>query len=123
MILSPAHRVYIDHKYDKSTALGLNWAGFIDVRTAYDWEPATALAGVDEPLIHGIEAPLWSETIATMRDVEQLAFPRLAAIAEVAWTPASGRKWEAFRERLGAHAPRFRALGVNFFPDRSVPWQ
>ena len=61
------------------------------------------VAGVPESSLLGVEAPLWSETVATMRDVEFLAFPRLAAIAEVGWSRAESRDWDAFKVRLGAH--------------------
>jgi hexosaminidase len=39
VILSPASRTYLDMKYDESWPLGLKWAGFVEVETAYDWEP------------------------------------------------------------------------------------
>ena len=73
--------------------------------------------------ILGVEAPLWSETLATMRDVESMAFPRLAAIAEIGWSPQSQRDWEDFRVRLGAQAPRWQALGVNFYRSPQIPWR
>lgn len=28
-------------KYDKDTPLGLDWAGYVDVRRAYDWDPGS----------------------------------------------------------------------------------
>ena len=80
-------------------------------------------AGVPESATLGVEAPLWSETIANIRDVEFLAFPRLAAVAEVGWSAADRRGWESFRDRLGAHGPRWVALGVNFYRSPQIPWQ
>jgi len=123
VILSPADKIYLDMKYDTATAIGLTWAGRLDVRDAYDWNPATELAGVPESAILGVEAPLWSETAANIRDVEFLAFPRLAAVAEVGWSAADRRGWESFRGRLGAHGPRWVALGVNFYRSPQIPWQ
>lgn len=120
LILSPGNRTYLDMKYDADTALGLNWAGLIPVRTAYDWDPATLVPGAAAVL--GVEAPLWSETIATMRDVEFLAMPRLAILAEVAWSPQASRNWDSFKVRLGAQAPRWTALGLNFYRAPEVPW-
>jgi hexosaminidase len=46
------------------------------------------------------------QTVANIRDVELLAFPRLAAIAEIAWSRTDRRQWEEFKVRLGAQAPR-----------------
>ena len=123
LILSPADRLYLDMKYDADTPIGLRWAALIPVRAAYDWDPSTLVPGVSPSAILGVEAPLWSETTATMRDVEFLAFPRLAAAAEIAWSPRERRSWDDFRIRLGAQAPRWTALGINFYRAPDVPWK
>ncbi|MFN3595731.1 MAG: family 20 glycosylhydrolase [Rubricoccaceae bacterium] len=81
---------------------------------AYDWEPAAYVPGLPEHAIEGVEAPLWTETVATRADLEFLAFPRLAGVAEIGWTPAARRAWDDYRRRLGAQAPRWTALGLNF---------
>src|SRR5262249_27290211 len=60
VILSTASRMYLDMKYDARTALGLDWAGLVGLRQAYDWDPATLLRDVPEVSIVGVEAPLWS---------------------------------------------------------------
>jgi hexosaminidase len=119
-ILSPADRIYLDMKYDATTALGLDWAARIEVRQAYDWDPVTLFDGIPESSILGVEAPLWSETVANMRDVEYLMFPRIAAAAEIAWTPAAGRQWDDFRARLRLQEPRWTALGINFYRSPEV---
>ena len=122
LILSPANRAYLDMKYDKETALGLSWAGYVDVRTAYDWDPATVVKGAAEGALLGVEAPIWSETLVHMHDVEYMAFPRLPAIAEIGWSSAA-RDWEEFSRRLGAQAARWAALGVNFYRAPEVVWE
>src|SRR5262249_23525939 len=120
LILSPANRAYLDMKYDADTALGLNWAGLISVQTSYDWDPATLVPGA--AAVVGGEGPVWSETVANLRDVEFVAMPRLAALAEVAWSPQAARRWDGFRVRLGAQAPRWTALGLNFYRAPEIPW-
>ena len=122
VVLSPNTRTYLDMKYDSSTMLGLRWAGLIDVRDAYEWDPAAQIDGVPERSVLGVEAPLWAETLVQPEDWEFMAFPRLAAIAEVGWS-APARDFESFRQRLGAHGPRLAALGVNFYRSAQVPWR
>jgi hexosaminidase len=122
ILLSPANKAYLDMKYTPGTELGLHWAGYIDVRDAYDWDPTSYLQGVPVSQIVGVEAPIWSETLRNITAVEYLAVPRLPAIAELGWTPQSARDWESFRVRLAAHAPRWRLLGVNYYPSTQVPW-
>lgn len=123
LILSPANKIYLDMKYDEATVLGLKWAGLVDVNTPYDWDPATLLPGVSESAILGVEAPIWSETLATFADVEFLAFPRLAVVAEVAWSPQASRDWQTFRPRLAEQAPRWSALGINAYWSPKIDWQ
>ena len=122
VLLSPAPRAYIDMKYTPSTELGLRWAGFVELQTSYDWDPATFYPGVTEASIAGVEAPLWSETIQNITGALYLAVPRLPALAEVAWSAQGRRDWESFRTRIAAHAPRWRLLGINYYPSPQVAW-
>jgi hexosaminidase len=123
VLVSPAHKAYLDMQYDSTSRLGLHWAAYIEVDSGYIWDPTTVVAGIDADDIIGIEAPLWSETIATMDDIEYLLFPRLPGYAEIAWTPAAARDWAEYRERLGLQKPRFEALGIDYYASPQVPWR
>ena len=123
VIMSPAEHAYLDMKYDASSPIGLQWAGYTSVRDAYAWEPTREVAGVGASALLGVEAPLWSETVQSMADAEYLAFPRLIGIAEIAWSSMRGRSWAEYRGRLGAQGPLLRALGVNYYRAPEVPWQ
>ncbi|MES1170042.1 MAG: family 20 glycosylhydrolase, partial [Leifsonia sp.] len=69
--------------------LGQDWAdGPTSLRQSYEWDPARIVPGLTEAHILGVEAPLWTETIVTVADIEEMVFPRLAAVAEIAWSPA-----------------------------------
>jgi hexosaminidase len=122
LVLSPANKVYLDMKYNRGTKLGFAWAGHVEVRDAYAWEPATLLDGVTGEHLLGVEAPLWSETLEDIDDVEFMAFPRLPGVAEVGWSAAKARTWDGYRKRLAAHGPRWSVLGVDFYRSRQVAW-
>jgi hexosaminidase len=123
VIFSPGSKTYLDMKYDAATPLGLKWAGYIDVKDAYNWDPADQEARVSENDILGVEAPLWSETLRTMKDIEYMAFPRLPALAEIGWSARAGRNWDEFSIRLGSQGPRWNAMGLNFYRSTQVPWK
>jgi hexosaminidase len=123
VILSPADRLYLDMKYDRATPIGLTWAGLADVRTSYDWAVEDLFENLPENAIAGVEAPLWSETLGRFSDIEYMAFPRLPGVAEMGWSQESRRSWENYRLRLGAQAPRWTALGINFYRSPLVPWK
>ncbi|MCW5912201.1 MAG: beta-N-acetylhexosaminidase, partial [Cyclobacteriaceae bacterium] len=93
IIMSPSKKVYLDMQYDSTTRIGLHWAAYIEVDDAYNWDPATRVKGIARDNILGVEAPLWSETVINMTDIEYMAFPRLIGVAEIGWSPAAGRSW------------------------------
>ena len=43
-----------------------------------------------------------------------MLFPRLCALAEVAWSGQEDRDFSAFLSRLDGHRRHFAALGVNY---------
>ncbi len=122
VILSPGGRCYLDMKYNKNIKLGLHWAGYVDVKKAYNWAPDTLVPGIKKENIAGIESPLWSETVTSLQDIEYMAFPRLIGHAEIGWTPDSLRKWSNYKIRLGGQAIRLDLLRVNFYRSKLVPW-
>ena len=122
VIMSPARKVYLDMQYDSTTRLGLHWAAYIEVDSSYIWDPATLENGIEKQHIFGVEAPLWTETIDKLDDLEYMVFPRLPGVAEIGWTPASERNWADYRLRLGAQKKRFEALGIDYYPSAKVPW-
>jgi hexosaminidase len=122
VVMSPASRAYLDMKYGPGTTLGTTWAGYVEVKDAYDWDPATLVPGIAEPSVLGVEAALWTETVTSLEDAELLTLPRLPAIAEVGWSPAAARGWPAFRRRLADHGPRWTAMGIRWFRSPQVGW-
>ncbi|MDT8433088.1 MAG: family 20 glycosylhydrolase [Bacteroidales bacterium] len=115
LLISPAQKCYLDMKYDSTTALGLNWAAYIEVDDAYNWQPVTLDEGIGRDDILGIESPLWAETIETLDDIEYLAFPRLIGHAEIGWSSPLDLSWENYHDRLQAHGPLLDRLGVNYY--------
>jgi len=122
IILSPANKTYLDMKYDANSPLGLDWVGLISVKDSYDWEPGTYMEKLEESDILGLEAPLWTETLVTIKDLEFMAFPRLPGLAELAWSP-KGQHWEEYKHRLGKHGQHMEKLGINFFKSSDIDWE
>ena len=121
-VMSPANHAYLDMKYTEATPLGQDWAGLVEVRDAYEWDPAKLVPGVGEKSVEGVEAPLWTETIRTNADIEYMAFPRLPGVAEIGWSPQASRTWDSYRLRLAKQAPRWQAQGINFYRSPQVGW-
>lgn len=122
ILLSPANKVYLDMKYTPDSPIGYKWAGYLDVRDVYDWDPGTYLRGVPEEAVVGIEAPLWAEHLKHRGHIDFMTFPRLPAVAELGWSPRETHDWQDFRRRLATHGPRWTAQGIEFYPSTQIPW-
>ncbi|GAA1728442.1 beta-N-acetylhexosaminidase [Streptomyces yatensis] len=122
LILSPANRAYLDMKYDANTPLGQNWAGYVEAKQSYDWDPGTYIKDAPASSVLGVEAPLWTETLETSAHIEYMAFPRLPGIAELGWSPASAHDWESYRVRVAAQGPRWDAMGITYYHSPQIPW-
>ena len=123
VLLSPAKKAYLDMQYDSLSRIGLHWAAYIELDSAYLWDPATYVKGLAKEDILGVEAPLWSETVTNRSDINYLAFPRLAALAEVAWTSKEKRSWEGFSSRIPIQGDRWTIQGVDFYKSPKVTWE
>jgi hexosaminidase len=123
VIMSPATKVYLDMKYDSTTKLGQDWAARIEIDSSYLWSPSRFVNGIPHESILGIEAPLWTETITSMNEIEYMVFPRLAGIAEIAWSPEEGRTWDEYKARLARHASRMKAMDIDFYESKQVTWE
>ena len=122
VIMSPADVAYLDMQYPETSEFGLIWAnGPTSVREAYEWDPASVIDGVGEEQLLGVEAPVWTETIVTIDNIEFMAFPRIAGLAEVAWSPAGGT-WAEYEPRLIAFGRFLEAQGVKFYRTPEVSW-
>ena len=115
-VLTPTSHTYFDYYQSSDTAQEpLAIGGFLPLDRVYTWEPMPAgLALEHRHHILGVQAQLWTEYMPDSRQVEYMAWPRLSALAEVAWTPPALRDLEGFRQRLAPHLDRLRALDVNF---------
>lgn len=122
LILSPASHAYLDMKYNAASPVGTEWAGYVDVRKSYSWNPASFVKGAPASAVLGVEAPLWTDTVRTTAAADFLAFPRLAGIAELGWSPASTHNWNGYKVRLAAQGPRWTALGIRYYRSAQVPW-
>ena len=122
VILSPAKKAYLDMKYDTLSKHGLTWAAYIPVDTAYNWVPER-YASIPKANILGVEAPLWSETISNISELEYLAFPRVIGYSELSWSTEENRDWENFRQRLGRQAPYLDRMDVAYYRSALIDWQ
>ena len=62
----------------------------------------------------GVQANFWTEWVEDAATLQYLMLPRLAAVAEAAWTPQSLRNYENFLKRLQQESSFYEMSGVNY---------
>lgn len=89
--------------------------GHLPIDKVYSYNPAfIAENPAQEKQILGTQAQLWSEYFKDMKKVQYMAFPRLAAIAEVAWTPQAAKNYDEFSQRLQGVMHHYDAGKLNY---------
>lgn len=117
IVMSPVDEVYLDYPQALGEP-GAPWEGNDNGPTSVDkilsWDPVPARYSADEARqILGVEAALWTEFIRSQRYLEFMLFPRLIAVADVAWRPAAGGAVPDFNSRLKPDLERLRAAGIS----------
>ncbi|SFW88021.1 beta-N-acetylhexosaminidase [Amycolatopsis australiensis] len=119
VVMCPEQHVYLDHRQSAhpDEPIPVGWVHTLE--DVYAYEPA-----LTEPRLRGVQAQVWSEHLDSVRRVDYMAFPRLSAFAEAAWS-SGPRDYAEFLPRLrDHHLPRLDALGVEYRPlDGPLPWQ
>jgi hexosaminidase len=116
VVLSPAPQLYINNLQslagDEPSA---RLDALVTLESVYRFEPTPAeLTPEQARHVLGAQVNLWTEHMRTEAMIEHAVFPRLAAIAEVNWSPAAARSWEGFVKRMPAQFERYRALGIGY---------
>lgn len=137
VVMAPEQVVYLDHRAGdgEDEPVPVGFLRTVEDVYAFDPFPPEVLAqypGLDAApgRLLGAQAEVWSEHLDSPRRVDYAAFPRLAAFAEVVWSPTAertpgGSASAEFLVRLEHdHLPRLDAAGVEYRPlDGPKPWQ
>ncbi len=114
VISSPTSNCYLDYAQADAPGEPVRM-GRLSLEQCYAFEPTPASFTPDQAKhVLGLEGNMWTEHAPPSR-VDWQVFPRLCALAEVAWSPEATRDWENFQTRLQTHYRRLDALGVAYF--------
>ncbi|MEV7685930.1 beta-N-acetylhexosaminidase [Streptomyces bungoensis] len=128
VVMCPEQYVYLDHRQapGEDEPVPIGWVRTLE--DVYRFEPVPPqLTDGEARHVLGTQANLWTEVMEDAARVDYQAFPRLAALAEVAWSrlPAPAeRDFADFERRMDVHYRRLDALGVAYRPPAGPrPWQ
>jgi hexosaminidase len=117
VVLCPRLPMYFDFIQDKSHVSGRKWNGvFNGVSEVYNFPykefPADELQSGQ---ILGLQANLWTETVGSEKRLDFMIYPRMAALAEAAWTDTAQKDLASFNERLKSDLLLYDKAGIYYF--------
>ncbi|MDO1529224.1 family 20 glycosylhydrolase [Fulvimonas sp. R45] len=115
VVMSPSPGLYFDHVQGDLADEYAGRLGVESLQDVYDLQVVPdVLNATQAKHVLGVQANVWTEHIPSMAHVEHMVFPRLDALAELAWSPAARHDWPGFLARLPAQLARYRAQHVNY---------
>ena len=118
VVMSPTDFVYIDYMQGDASIEPPVYST-LRLKKTYSFEPLPE--GVNEKLIRGGQANLWTEQVYNMRHAQYMTWPRALAVAEVLWSPKEKRNWNGFVPRVEKQFERMDAAQVKYAPSLYDP--
>lgn len=114
-VMTPARVMYLIRYQGPQWFEPLTYFGNNTLQDVYDYEPVQQDWKPEyASLLMGVQASLWTEFCDKPEDADYLIFPRLAALAEVAWTQPEKKNWASFLKGLDVYNEHLAVKGLGY---------
>ncbi|HRG59331.1 MAG TPA: beta-N-acetylhexosaminidase [Bacteroidia bacterium] len=115
VVMTPGSHCYFDHYQGHSSIEPLAIGGFTPLEKVYEYDPIPSVLNQNEiKYILGAQANVWTEYITSAKAVEYAAIPRMAALAEVLWTPLENKSLKRFLNSVQKHLNYLDLYNTNY---------
>lgn len=116
VITCPGRYAYFDYYQAKNTLYEPQAIGnYLPVEQVYSFNPRPDSVSADITRhIIGVQGNLWTEYVPTTAQAEYMVLPRMAALSEVQWMPASRKNYDAFVARATRLARLYDRNGYTY---------
>jgi len=115
VIMTPTSHCYFDYYQGDSKKEPLAIGGYLPLEKVYSYDPLPSqLPKEKHKYILGVQGNVWTEYMKTPAHVEYMVFPRIDAMAEIAWTLVENKNYEEFKTRLETQLKRYSLMGINY---------
>jgi hexosaminidase len=115
--MAPTSFTYLDYYQADPNIEPLAIGGYVPLEKVYSYDPIPDELNPEEAKhVLGAQGQLWSEYLPNVKHLEYMAWPRLVALSEIAWSPKAGKDYADFLTRLPADLDRLKAADVNYRP-------
>lgn len=114
-VMTPARVAYLIRYQGPQWFEPLTYFGNNTLKDLFDYEPVQEGWKPEyEQLLMGVQASMWTEFCNKPEDVFYLVFPRLAALAEIAWVPKNQKDWDLFLKGLDNYTAHLEQKHVTY---------
>ncbi len=114
-VLTPTDILYLNRSQGPQWFEPMAFEGMNTLEEIYHYEPIERYWTMSmRSLFLGMQASMWTEFCESAEDVEYLLFPRLAAVAEAAWSVPVAKRWTRFLPTLDKYAERWTLKGIHY---------
>lgn len=114
-IMTPARIMYLIRYQGPQWFEPVTYFGNNTLKDVYDYEPIQKdWTRQTASLLMGVQACMWTEFCNTPADVDYLLFPRLSALAEVAWAKPERKNWKSYLKALDHFNEHLTAKGIVY---------
>ena len=115
-IMTPGAYCYFDSYQDAPHTQPEAIGGYLPLKKVYSYDPIPEIFTPEQAkLMYGVQANLWAEYIPTPEHLEYMIYPRILALAEVAWSAVANKNYDDFHARALKAVDELRAKGYNTF--------
>ena len=115
-IMTPGAYCYLDSYQDAPYSQPEAIGGYLPLKKVYTYDPVPAsLTAEQAKLVYGVQGNLWVEYIPTPEHVEYMIYPRILALAEVAWSAPERKSWPDFHTRALSAVADLQKKGYHPF--------
>ena len=115
VVMAPTSYCYIDYFQGPMDQEPPGIGGYLPLSKVYSFNPLPdGLSPEAAKHILGGQANLWTEYVPNLKHAQYMAFPRLAAMAEVLWSKKEVRNWPDFSRRIQLFMKRYNQAGINY---------
>ncbi|MGH8054607.1 MAG: beta-N-acetylhexosaminidase [Stenotrophomonas sp.] len=115
VVMAPGNTLYLDFLQTNLPDEPPGRPKFTSMQRIYAFDPVPAqLTEAQRKHVIGVQANMWTEHTRTFARLQHNVFPRMAALAEIAWTPLERKRYDDFLARLPAQLQRYKALGIGY---------
>ena len=115
-IMTPGAYCYLDSYQDAPYSQPEAIGGYLPLKKVYAYDPVPAsLTAEQAKLVYGVQGNLWVEYIPTPEHVEYMIYPRMLALAEIAWSTPERKSWPDFHTRALSAVADLQKKGYHPF--------